>query len=287
MYTKFELFERLGMNESLYELVDKVIDSFDEPNKIYSRIAFNHRGKEIMIDCYLKPLLRDDKNVKAFIRYDGVDQYHYMFSLYLTKFDRSDILHELKHMDRRIARNSKDDPYTYINCVGSFICKHYKHLLTDGKAAGMLEDALYLINPEEFEAHYSGCKEELDLLINDKQSREEKIEIIKNFLNDKGFFLYYSIFYNRAFDLSIFFKNNNDLNEFLTLYSTYSDRLRTGGNTSINNLDVLKSKINKFFKFFKKDDKEINKKLKEINFYMNKQIKVGYKKIFRLYSLYV
>ena len=60
-----------------------------------------------------------------------------------------------------------------------------------------------------------------------------------------------------------------------------------GKTININKKEILKNKVKRMFSFFEEDDKDIKSEVRKVNFYINKSIQRNYKKIYRLYSLFI
>jgi len=283
----YKLFEKLGVSSYLFDLVKLAKENL-EKNPIYV-LKTNLKGNDITINFeFSKEEVEDSGlNLSAYFQVEDPDKL--IFNIYLTDLKSSTILHELKHLDRALSTDLNTDSYFYLSHVGRAITLKYKHLLYNSDSDDILIQSLYLINPDEFESYYNQFYLDLKELITDDMDNTEKRKIIKEFLDNQVIYDLYKFFINRGgFDFENFFKDKKSLNEYLNILIIKIEQFsKHSEDYDIKKMDVVKSKLLSIANMFKKDDKDVNSIIKEINIPFNKVINTGYKKFHRLYTIFM
>jgi hypothetical protein len=271
--------EKLGILESIGDIADTILNGLSE-NK-YFKFKGKYLDKNITIHCFLTKLRKE--NLQGSFSVDDVDNFE--FTIKISELKRPTLIHELKHMDRAIRRSMKTDTYFYINHIGRYVAQNYSNLFRNKDSAKILIETFYFCNPDEFEAYFQNIYEEIKEIIEENMSREEKISIIKQHLENEEIYQFFKHYYNNSFKLEEFFKSKEDCNFFLKEFFFYHEAFFHEINTGISTFDKIKSwfKSNFFNKIFK--DESTDKSFKEFNYYINKIVHNNYKKFGRLYSL--
>lgn len=272
--------EKLGIVDFLEEIADIVIDKLNQKN--YYQLKTNWRGKEVTIDFHVHPKFINTGSFKI-LDIDNLE-----FAIRLKKINKSTIIHELKHLDRTITsnviKNIKYDTRSIVTHITEFVSKNFSSLFKDEDASEFLSLSIYYSNPDEFEAYFNGFYHELKDRISDIP-KDERRKIIENKLNKEPIFVFYKFYYNNQFNISDFFKNNNDLNTYLKEYKKYLNYFLKGKVKIIGNTERIFTLITKMANNLKKEE-DPNPFYKEINKIVNQSIKRNYKKFYRLYTLF-
>ena len=282
-----KLFEKLGIESSIEILADKLIEKFKKETKFsFETDIF---GENILIECeYSKSVINDTSKpmlagVRPFYDIENNNKCN-IFDLYTTTLDRPVIIHEVKHIHRFVKNQKQRD---YINHAGQKTVSDYKHYFHTKNIAELFYDMVYYATNNEFESYYHEFYYEIEILIK-KNPNKDKRELIKNFLEGEYIYQYYKYFYEQPFDLKLYFKNRNNMNNFLDKMSKnivlYKDIDVDRMNSSKK--EILISKIKKLLKL-DTNIKDHNKLEKEINNKINKMVKIGFKKFQRLYTLFL
>ena len=275
--------EKLGIVEGLESIADNILNNISDKN--YFRYKGNYLDKDITIHCFKTSDKDIYKELSGSFRVD--DGENFEFTIKISDLSKSTLLHELKHMDRAIRRGMKTDTYFYINHIGRYVAKNYGHLFIDKNNAEILIETFYYCNPDEFEAYYQNIYNDLKDIITNDMSREQKIETIKEFLENEEVYTFFKHYYKNEFILEDFFKSKEDCNFFLKDFFYRQELFFNQKDDTISNIDKMKSwfKSNILNKFIK--DEKLDSGAKEINYYINKIVKRNYPKFGRLYTLLV
>jgi len=281
MITKFYLFESLGVMTSLETLANDIIEHLKKDS--YYKLETNYRGKDVIINCYkLDKLSYAGDNIQACFSIEDVEKNE--VNIKTTTLRKGDIIHELKHFDYAISHNWKVDTYYYLNHIGRYVLTNLNYLV---KNNDILSDVLYLINPDEFSAYYQSHYYELLDLLNDQKI--DKREIIDNYLNSQTDFILYKFFDKNGFDIKDYFKSTRDLIQYLNDLSTKIDQFYDKDDKFYYSFsDKIGKKAKYYLNKLKSDidmNKDCEKIMKELNNYINDEVKRNYKKYYRLYTL--
>lgn len=275
--------EKLGVLTGLDDMARVIIDELSHKN--YFKYKTKYLDKNITIHCFkVKDQYMDEELSGSFSVEDASNS---EFKIKISDLTKSTLIHELKHMDRVIRRDMKTDTYYYINHIGGYVAKKYTHLFIDKDIAEILIEIFYYCNPDEFEAYYQDIYSDIKDQIDDNMTREEKIEVIKGFIENEPIYAIFKHYYNNEFRLEDFFKSKEDCNSFLKDFFYRGELFFNGQDEAISTLDRIKSwfKSNILNKLLK-DDK-LDSGVKEFNYYINKIVKRNYPKFSRLYSLFI
>jgi hypothetical protein len=118
-----------------------------------------------------------------------------------------------------------------------------------------------------------------------KLNNYNKYNTIKNIVENEYIYKLYKYYYKNPFDLLDFFNSNIDCNIFLDEFIYRQDLFYDMKDEKISKIDKIKywfkSKINKI----SKNDIKNKSLLKNINYYINKNIQNNYRKFFKLYLI--
>lgn len=280
----YKIYEKLGINEDLEDLVELCKKELDGKNNCVVRT--NYKGKNISI------ILKIEKMKRRSGYFIVINQEENIFKIVIEDIDSDSLSHEIKHLDRAISRNYKIDKYEDYRSINKLQLVALKNLTRDNISNEMLSKLMYYFNPDEFEAQYLTMYYDLKKIIKDNMTREEKKSIINKYLTDNEFTFSYLIYYYSPFKIEKFFKNRKSLNFYIeTLFKNIEKYKRENreGSSMISNIFYLvyKNFTMNFTNKFTKDEKEISKFVKIFNNDINRLVEKGYKKIFRIFSLFI
>lgn len=271
------------------KVIDKIEDNFDKPVKT------KVRGVDVIIKsaCQIKLPIRNQIvtiNIQygnrqidgygAFVQVENLENFE--FNLYTSLLQLPAIIHELKHIDRIVARKFKTRDYYYINHVGRHLLNHIKDELFFGpESKELLQKTFYFLDPEEFEAHYNEIYQVLKVKINADMSNDETKKFISKFLKNQQVYKYYKFYYKEGeFEIDRFFKNRASCNRFLEMFLQKLDEFDAESDKYYDEWSMNEKEIENI------DEIELNSLSKEINHLLTKQTVKGYKKFARLYAIF-
>lgn len=264
-------FESLGVSSYLDEVVNDVINNLSEENIEYVRNVILHNRNVKIRFVYSS----DSKEYKgqSFESYSqlvnpDIDNLEYLISI--GSITQSSIIHELKHVDRDISRDLYADFYYYLNHVGRDVIDNK----FNDENFNYLNSIFYMVNPDEFEAYYNDIYKKVGLEI--KQKGGNSNEIIDQSLKDPEYSNFYDVYfdiYKNGFKLSDYFKNSEELNYFLSLFSLKMDQF-INDDPEYNNWNMDVNVI------------DMSKMEKYINGVLIRAANKGFKKISRLYTIF-
>jgi len=274
--------EKLGVLSGIEEMADVILKELSDKN--YFKYKTRYLGKDITIHCFLKKSSDYYQELSGSFSID--DGQNFEFTIKIDELSKNTLIHELKHLDRAMRRGMKTDTYFYINHIGRYVAKEYGYLLKDKDKAKILIETFYYCNPDEFEAYYQDIYYEIKEMIEEDMSKKEKMEIIKENLENKDVFTFFKHFYENEFNLEDFFKSKEDCNLFLRDFFYRQELFFNLKDETISNLDKVKSWfkstiLNKFLK-----DRKLDVEVKFFNYYINKIVRNNYRKFYRLYALF-
>lgn len=275
--------EKLGIVEGIESIADNILTNLSDKN--YFKYQGIYLDNNITIHCFKTSDKDIYKELSGSFRVD--DGENFEFTIRISDLSKGTLLHELKHMDRAIRRGMKTDTYFYINHIGRYVAKNYAHLFIDKNNAEILIETFYYCNPDEFEAYYQNIYNDLKDIITNDMNREQKIEKIKEFLENEEVYTFFKHYYKNEFILEDFFKSKEDCNFFLKDFFYRQELFFNQKDDTISKIDKMKSWfkskiLNKFIK-----DEKLDSGAKEISYYINKIVKRNYPKFGRLYTLLV
>lgn len=280
-------FEHLGIEQNIIKICEDVLKHLQQSDTY--TLKTNLHGRDITVNFIYntKQATQSGIALDSFLEYTDVK--NNIYTIKIGNLRLSDIVHEFKHLDRAIRKNMKVDPTHYLNFVGRDVLTKFRFLL-DTKDVGkdILIGCLYLIDPNEFESYYHGAYIDIKEMIKPNMTKDEKIKIIDDYLNNLDIYIMYQQFVNYGgFEFELYFKNKKSMYEYLdTLYikiDQFYENLPEYDNwfkyqiKSIYNL--LTKKENKYKKY--------DGIVKWIDMIMNKTINNGYKKFHRLYTIFL
>lgn len=265
--------EKLGIVYDIESIADDIIKGLSKKN--YFEWKGKFRGKDITIECYLMNL---EKETSA--KFQKVDKENNIFKISTENLKKSTIIHELKHLDYYLRAGEKE--HDYLTHITKALTKVYTHMLKDPEIFYWI---IYLTNQNEFESYFNEFYWELKEKFDGKDlSRNEKRDLIDEYLKEEPLVFVFSHYYKRGFDLKSVFKSNREANKFLSkTIQTIKDYKK--GKADIDKWDILLTKFTSLFRKFRKDEEIDNSLVKDIEMMINKSIKRNFKKISRLYTL--
>jgi len=271
--------EKLGIVSGLEEIAIQVIEKLRENS--FFQLETKIRDYDITVEFYLLPSEDSSFTIKDFD--------NKIFKIRINKLDKYTLIHELKHLDRSLVLNVKNNVrYTHsslMNHITEFVTKSFGHLFIDKQAAELLGMVIYYSNPDEFEAYYNEIYYQIRDKINKSMTREEKIKIIDDTLNCEPIYIFYRHIFKYKFQIRNYFKNNSNLNQFLNEYKRFLDSFinkKFGDKT----IWLIFSIFKKWYKSKLKDE-QIDKYHREFDDIVNESVRRNYKKFNRLYSALV
>jgi hypothetical protein len=273
IFTKKQ-FESLGVSSYLDPIVDSVKKNLSDTNREYS-LSVKMHGKSVKINFVydIESELYKGQKLESYAQLINPDPDNIEYLVNLGSLSDSSIIHEIKHVDRDVARGLTTDFHYYLNHVGRDVIENYSGGFRTEKDSDYLSLIFYLVNPDEFESHYNDLYKDLTENIPATLSPLEKRDKIKEFLEDTDFYVVYKDLSAGNFSLEYLFNDRESLNYFLTLFSIKMDQ-------------------------FIEDDPEYNDwginievvDMKKMEIYINKLLYrtalKGFKKINRIYSLF-
>ena len=265
--------EKLGIVYDIESIADDIIKGLSKKN--YFEWKGKFRGKDITIECYLMNLEKDTS-----AKFQKVDKENNIFKISTENLKKSTIIHELKHLDYYLRNGEKE--HDYLTHITKTLTKVYPHMLKDPEIFYWI---IYLTNQNEFESYFNEFYWELKEKFDGKDlSRNEKRDLIDEYLKEEPLVFVFSHYYKRGFDLKSVFKSNREANKFLSkTIQTIKDYKK--GKADIDKWDILLTKFTSLFRKFRKDEEIDNSLVKDIEMMINKSIKRNFKKISRLYTL--
>lgn len=274
--------EKLGIVSNLEPIADHVIEKLKEKN--YYELKTIIRDFDVTIEFYLLSNLDNSGS------FGIVDLDKKIFKIKLKTLNKSTLIHELKHLDRSLAKNIKTgvkyEPESIMTHITNFVTKNFKHLFKREDLAEMLSLIIYYSNPDEFESYFNGIYYQIKDKIVEGMSKEEKMKIIEEELQDEPIYTFYKHFSKNEFNIRGFFKSNRDMNQYLSEYKRFLEAFTNQKAESVSVWNYLFSHFKKWFGT-KLNDVEADKYYQEFNIKVNESIRKNYKKFSRLYSLLV
>jgi hypothetical protein len=266
-------FESLGVSSYLDTIVDEVKKNLFNGSKEY--ILNTHiRGKKVRIKFLYNNGSEKYKgqDINSYAQLLNPDPENIEFLINLGDLSDQSIIHELKHVDREISRDLYADFYYYINHVGRDVIDNNQHLFRSDDEYEYLNSVFYLINPDEFEAYFNDIYKELSIKIQKETNNLEKTKIIGNYLKETDIYSIYKEMSGGDIFLKDFFKDEESLNYFLSLFSLKMNQF-IEDDPEYDNWKIKPPRIN------------MNSMEKYINKLLIKQANKGFKKFSRLYVL--
>jgi hypothetical protein len=278
-FTRFhKIEEKLGILTELEWLATIIQKELQDEN--YFQYTGQYLGVSITIDCY-KNKTTDDYTGSLGV--ESKRDYHFKLTTELADFPT--ILHELKHMDRKIRRKMKVDTHFWINHIGRDVIRQYPHLFKSKSLLEILLDTFYFCNPDEFEAYFHSLKADLDIITQSTQDPKLKFDLIDSAIKDEEIYQIFKFYYKNPFDLRDFFNTTADCNFFIKEFFRFQQLHADEQTTKVGKLDLLKSWFNSTILNKIRPDEKEDSQVKQFNFYINKIVKNNFKKFSRLYVI--
>ena len=277
----YKIFEVRGYMSDLEIASDEIISQIDKDN-----FSINVKTKKGNFDVDITVL--NDNDFKKIHGYDSMaiclfDPLIKKSNIVLNRDNilKSTIIHELKHAFSHKFNSQKQLKINWlINTLQNSANNTYSQFFkADPKYVSMI---LYYLNKEEIEAHYQGFAYDVSsaTLSYDNQTRKmtsiEKKEYIDSLLRNSLIFNTLRFYKNGDFKFENMFKSEKKMNLFFDLFK---DNMSEKASTPFwRAFDILKI-------FFGKSKNDYSKVVKDINYEVNKNCKIYYKKYMRLYTL--
>jgi hypothetical protein len=268
--------EKLGVIPHLSLIAEDILSNIK--GKKYYKWQGEYLQKQVTINCFIM----DIPNLEGSFQVENSQDFIFNIKISPDSKMKSTLIHELKHMDRAIRRKMKTDTYHYINHVGKYVAGKYTNLFKSKDAGEILVDTFYLCNPDEFEAYFHNLWEDISILITEDMTREQKIDIVRQTLENEQIWIIFKFYYTNPFDLMDFFNTESDCAYFLKEFIRVLDLFYNNKNFNMTNFDRFKIWFKSKVFNNQKLDREL---LKEMNYYINKCVRSNYKKFSRLYTL--
>jgi hypothetical protein len=278
--------EKLGVTEFLYPLIREVQQNLSEKNPEYSKQTMI-RGIPVKLNFKLdiSPVLYKGSSLESFVQVQNNDPENIEILVSLADTKEGTLMHELKHVDRLMARELIVDQYYYFNHVGRDVIERMRELLYNEESEDILILSLYLINDDEFESYYNEYYEELRKIIKPEMDQTEKRKTIKDFLDSQLLYSIYSDFKKQGgFDLANFFKSTSAMNHYLRAVETKINQFQ-GDDPDYEKWDDI---LQDWFVYSKsgKSDEIPDSTVRKINLLFNRMIDKGLRKFNRLYTIF-
>lgn len=261
----------LGLTHYLFDISLDIFNKLKNEKEFYFDTIL--RNKNVKIKVIYNRFLKNNLAYCKILDYDNL-----VFEIGLKKISLKYIVHEIKHIDRIILRNNKLDSNFYLRTVGKDVINKYKFLI---KNSQVLWFTLEYIDDSEFESSYNeiyiGLKDKLENCL-----FKDKLEIINNYLNNNNVYLLYKHYNNNGgFDINEFFYKEKDKKRFVKILTNKINEFKN----NYYKWNDLKHKL-LFYLNFDKCDISTIKFFNNINYNINNKISKGYKKFYRLYSIF-
>lgn len=270
--------ERLGFLQEIDQLADQILAEIG--NKDHLVLDIRIADKDIQLEIKIQPIQTSSREEAAgYMTMKTRDQ----FVIVMEQAQKNILVHELKHIHRKIKTDYKNDEWFYLDKIARAIAQKYEYLFKDANHQQLLVDTLYYCNPDEFEAHFQNLVQECKLELKSRPDEDPR-EVIQNFLNNEHFYRVLQLFFNREFDILDFFVNRAAcqifLDEFFLQKGLFINKKITGVDVTV--MDRLRNSI----RLFSIENKITSKSLRnQINKMINKVSRTGYKKIYRLFVI--
>ena len=210
-------FESLGVSSYLDPIVDEVIQNLSN-GKGEHMVETSMHGREVKIKFVYDDSPETYKGQTLHSYFQLIDPDHMEFLVRLGDLEESTITHELKHVDRTVARGLLADFYYYLDHVGRDVIENLPDVFSSPDDMEYLNSVFYLVNPEEFEAYYNDIYKDVKRNM-PSGTREERIKILQSLLEDTDSYVVHRRIYNEGFSLASHFKGRKEMNEWLSLFS--------------------------------------------------------------------
>jgi hypothetical protein len=270
-------FESLGVVSEIDDIVDLAKDNLEKGNKEYN-LKTKLRDKNVEIQFVHNQDSEEYKgtSLHSYVQLLDADPSNLKFLISLGDLKKSTIAHEVKHVDREVARNLIANFSYYLNHVGRDAVEKMSHLLKDEESSDILYLAFYLINKDEFEAYYNEFQREIKEMVTTDMSKEQREKVIKDYLGEQDIYiLYKDIDKKGGFNLESYFKDKSAMLQYLSAFNVKMDEFIEDKTEEYDDWEKIKT-----------DDytpSGISKLAKKVNHHLTKIAKEGLKKFDRLY----
>ena len=268
-------FESLGVSSYLDDIVNDVINNLSGENTEYVKnVILHNKNVKIRFVYSQDSTSYKGQSFESYAQLVNPDIENLEYLISIGSLTNSSIIHELKHVDRDVSRDLYADFYYYINHVGRDVIENEKDLFNPDDV-NYLNSIFYMVNPDEFEAFYNDIYNKVAQDLKTKSGNSN--EIIDHHLKSGEYSDFYEIYfdlYKNGFNLSDYFRNAEDINYFLSLFSLKVDQFIEDDDIGYNNWDMEVNVI------------DMGKMEKYINKILISAANKGFKKISRIYTIF-
>ena len=270
-------FESLGVVSELEDIIKTVQDKIGSGEKEFI-LQTNLRGVDTDIRFVYNTEKEEYKgsSLHSYIQLTDANIDHPKFLISLGDLKRSTIAHELKLLDRELARKLVADFSYYLNHVGRDVIQNMSHLAKDEESEDILSLSLYLINKDEYEDYYNEFQREIQSMIVPAMSQEEKERVIKEYLEEQDIYLLYKQINDEGgFNLESYFKDRPSMLKYLSAFTSKREEWLEDRTDEYDDWENIKGEED--------TPSGMAKLAKKINHHFTKIIREGIKKFDRLY----
>lgn len=232
----YKLFlEKLGIREYLSGMADDILLNLkkninQKTGNSYYEYNGEFNGKPIKVDCYyIKSSAYSTRigTANAHMEIEKPQSGFCEFKIVTSDLNKSLIIHELKHLDYYVSRQSEPKMLKVPRSGSDKLLKAvnmatYKFPFLI-KSAPTLLSILYYSDKNEFESFFSAIYYELKEMISGIISREDKRKKIFDFLNIHPCYIVLEFLHKKKFDIKKCFRNNRDMNLYLNYVNDILD----------------------------------------------------------------
>jgi len=219
---QFGQFEALGVSSYLDPIVDDVIQHLSNGEGEHI-VKTRLHGEDVKIRFVHEYSPEDYKGQVLHSYAQLVDPEEMEFLVRLGDLEESTVAHELKHVDRMAARRLSADFYYYLDHVGRDVIENLRGAFLSSDSMEYLNDVFYLVNPDEFEAHYNDIHKDMSRNL-PQGTKESRMQALKDFLEDTDSYVVHRRIHNEGFSLADHFKSPEEMREWLSLFSLKLDQ---------------------------------------------------------------
>jgi hypothetical protein len=273
-------FESLGVVSELDDIIEIVQDKLGRGETEFT-LQTNLRGVDTDIKFVHNPEREEYKgsSLHSYFQLTDTNIDHPKFLISLGDLKRSTIAHELKHLDRELARKLVAEFSYYLNHVGRDVIQNMSYLAKDEESEDILSLSLYLINKDEYEAYYNEFQREIQSMINPEMTQGEKEKVIREYLEEQDIYLLYKQINDEGgFNLESYFKDRASMLKYLSAFTSKREEWIEDRTDEYDDWENIKG--------LEEDTPSgMSKLAKKINHHFTKIIREGIKKFDRLYVM--
>ena len=271
-------FEKLGVVSEIDDIIKVVQDKLGSGETEFT-LQTRLRGKDTEIKFVYNPEREEYKGstMHSYFQLSDADPDQPKFLISLGDLKSSTIAHELKHLDRELARQLIVNISYYLSHVGRDVIQNMSYLAKDEESEDILSLSLYLINKDEYEAYFNEFQREIKSMINPDMTQEEKERLIKEYLEEHDIYLLYKEINDAGgFNLESYFKDRASMLKYLSAFTSKMEEFIEDRTEEYEDWEKIKGS--------EEDTPSGMAKLaKKINHHFTKIVKEGIKKFDRLY----